>query len=178
MATKEIIWALQQIARSDAQGLMDVNTKKEFEHQFLEVLYKLCTSDNLSQVVQERAFSFACSMVLCSTELKQVLASQEFRQEVFVHVEQAFLTGFRSTDPVIREKFFDLYKPLVGSSLYGRLKYILQSQEWEQVASRFWLKQALDFLLTVLCEDEPITLSPNSAHIAPLPSHLWKQVSL
>lgn len=55
LGSKEIIWALQQIARLDAQGLVDVMTKKQFEDSFLEMLYKLCTTAELPQVLDAAA---------------------------------------------------------------------------------------------------------------------------
>lgn len=56
LGSKEIIWALQQIARLDAQGLVDVSTKKQFEDCFLEMLYKLCTTAELPPVLYAAAY--------------------------------------------------------------------------------------------------------------------------
>ena len=90
------------------------------------------------------------------------------RQEVFQKVERQFMLGLRARDPEIRKKFFSLYHESLGKTLFTRLQYIIQIQDWEALSDVFWLKQGLDFLLAVLVEDKPITLAPNSARLPPL----------
>jgi len=80
------------------------------------------------------------------------------------------LCGIRTTTPDLRKNFFQLYETSLGASLFERLRFILQTQDWEHVASRFWLKQALDYLLDFLKGDEPITFAPNSSRLVPFPS--------
>ena len=79
------------------------------------------------------------------------------------------LSGIRTTTPELRKKFFQLYQNCLGVSLFERLKFILQTQEWEHVASRFWLKQALDYLLAFLKGNEAISFSPHSSQLVPFP---------
>lgn len=94
--------------------------------------------------------------------------SLSLRHEVFQKVERQFLLGLRSKDPEIRMKFFSLYHESLGKTLFKRLQYIIQYQDWEALSDVFWLKQGLDLLLAILVEDKPITLAPNSAKIPPL----------
>lgn len=90
------------------------------------------------------------------------------RQEVFQKVERQSLLGLRAKDPEIRKKFFSLYHESLGKTLFTRLQYIIQLQDWEALSDVFWLKQGLDLLLAILVEDKPITLAPNSARVPPL----------
>ena len=94
--------------------------------------------------------------------------SLSLRQEVFQKVERQFLLGLRAKDPEMRMKFFSLYHESLGKTLFVRLQYIIQNQDWEALCDVFWLKQGLDLLLAILVEDKPITLAPNSAKIPPL----------
>lgn len=78
------------------------------------------------------------------------------------------MLGLRAKDPEIRMKFFSLYDESLGKTLFTRLQYIIQIQDWEALSDVFWLKQGLDLILSILVEDKPITLAPNSAKVLPL----------
>lgn len=80
------------------------------------------------------------------------------------------MLGLRAKDPEIRMKFFLLYHESLAKTLFSRLQFIIQIQDWEALSDVFWLKQGLDFLLAILVEDKPITLAPNSARVPPLVS--------
>lgn len=88
------------------------------------------------------------------------------RQEVFQKVERQYMLGLQSRDPEMRQKFFALYHDNISKTLFNRLQYIIQTQEWEALSDVFWLKQSLDLLLAILVEHEPITLAPNSAQVS------------
>lgn len=90
------------------------------------------------------------------------------RQEVFQKVERQFMLGLRARSPDIRMKFFLLYHESLAKTLFTRLQFIIQVQDWEALSDVFWLKQGLDLLLAILVEDKPITLAPNSARVLPL----------
>lgn len=78
------------------------------------------------------------------------------------------MLGLRAKDPEMRRKFFSLYHDSLGKTLFTRLQYIIQIQDWEALSDVFWLKQGLDLLLAILVEDKPITLAPNTARLLPL----------
>lgn len=90
------------------------------------------------------------------------------RQEVFQKVERQYLLGLRAKDPEMRMRFFSLYHESLGRTLFTRLQYIIQIQDWEALSDVFWLKQGLDLLLAILVENKSITLAPNSAKVPPL----------
>jgi len=90
------------------------------------------------------------------------------RQEVFLKVERTFMLGLRARDPEIRMKFFSLYHESLAKTLFTRLQFIIQVQDWAALSDVFWLKQGLDLLLAILVDDKPITLAPNSARVQPL----------
>lgn len=75
------------------------------------------------------------------------------------------MLGLRARDPEMRMKFFLLYHESLAKTLFARLQFIIQSQDWEALSDVFWLKQGLDLLLAILIEDKPITLAPNSARV-------------
>lgn len=139
---KLLLWTTQQISRLDATGLVEIKMKKHFDSLFLSNLYEVCTSESINGMI---------------------------RRNIFTHVEQTMLCGIRTTTPDLRRKFFALYQDSLGSTLLERLRFILDSQDWEHVSSRFWLKQALDYLLLFLNGNEYITMAPNSAQLVPFP---------
>lgn len=78
------------------------------------------------------------------------------------------MLGLRAKDPEMRKRFFKLYHEIVGKTLFSRLQFIIQTQDWEAVSDVFWLKQGLDLILAILVENEPITLAANSARVPAL----------
>lgn len=78
------------------------------------------------------------------------------------------MLGLRAKDPEMRMRFFSLYHESLGKTLFTRLQYIIQVQDWEGLSDVFWLKHGLDLLLAILVEDSPITLAPNSARLRPV----------
>ena len=78
------------------------------------------------------------------------------------------MLGLRAKDPEMRKRFFKLYHDSVGKTLFSRLQFIIQSQDWEAVSDVFWLKQGLDLILAILVENGPITLAANSARVPAL----------
>lgn len=86
-------------------------------------------------------------------------------QEVFEKVERKFLLGMRAKDPEMRMKFLSLHEDSLGRTLFIRLRYIFQIQDWEPVSDIFWLKQGLDLLFAVLVQDAPVMLAPTSGKL-------------
>jgi transformation/transcription domain-associated protein len=80
------------------------------------------------------------------------------------------MLGLRAKDPEMRKRFFKLYheSSAVGRTLFSRLQFIIQQQDWEAVSDVFWLKQGLDLILAILVENVPITLAANSARVPAL----------
>ncbi|KAF2312392.1 hypothetical protein GH714_034499 [Hevea brasiliensis] len=138
---KEIVSFLQKLSQVDKQNFQP-DALEEWNRKYLQLLYGICADSN-----------------------KYPLA---LRQEVFQKVERQFMLGLRAKDPDIRMKFFSLYHESLGKTLFTRLQYIIQVQDWEALSDVFWLKQGLDLLLAILVEDKPITLAPNSARVLPL----------
>lgn len=53
------------------------------------------------------------------------------------------MLGLRSSQADMRKKFFVQYNKVIPPSVFERLKFILCSQNWEHLASSFWLKEAI-----------------------------------
>ena len=72
-----------------------------------------------------------------------LLQGNVFKKDVFEKVERPYMLGLRSINAATRRKFFDLYNDSIPASLFERLKFILCEQDWENLSSSFWLKEAL-----------------------------------
>ncbi|XP_047310383.1 transformation/transcription domain-associated protein-like [Impatiens glandulifera] len=138
LSPKEAASLLHKLSQVDRQSFTP-GVLEEWDGQYLELLYGMCADSN--------KYPFT------------------LRQEVFQKVERQFLLGLRAKDPNMRMKFFSLYHESLGKTLFTRLQYIIQIQDWEALGDIFWLKQGLDLLLAVLVEDKTITLAPNSARV-------------
>lgn len=71
------------------------------------------------------------------------MQSEGLREETFTTIERQYMVGLRASDPVVRAKFFSLYNAAVPHSLYDRLKFILEEQDWTRVSHTFWIKHGL-----------------------------------
>lgn len=141
MTPKEVVSLLQKLSQVDKQ-IFSPGNAEEWDQKYLDLLYGLCADLNKYPL--------------------------NLRQDVFQKVERQYLLGLRAKNPEVRMKFFSLYHESLGKSLFTRLQYIIQFQDWEALSDVFWLKQGLDLLLAILVEDKPITLAPNSARIPPV----------
>ncbi|XP_072974683.1 uncharacterized protein [Typha angustifolia] len=137
---KEIVSYLQKLSLVDRRNFSPA-ALLEWDEKYLQLLYGLCA------------------------DAKHPLP---IRQEVFQKVERQFMLGLRAKNPEIRQRFFMLYHESLGKTLFARLQFIIQIQDWEAASDVFWLKQGLDLILAILVENEPITLAPNSARVPPL----------
>ncbi|CAH9105798.1 unnamed protein product [Cuscuta europaea] len=140
LTQKDVVSFIQKLSQVDKQSFS--SAVDEWDQKYLTLLYGLCADSN-----------------------KYTLS---LRQEVFQKVERQFLLGLRAKDPEMRMRFFSLYHESLGKTLFFRLQYIIQLQDWEALNDVFWLKQGLDLLLAILVEDKPITLAPNSAKVPSL----------
>ncbi|KNA06133.1 hypothetical protein SOVF_183880 [Spinacia oleracea] len=138
---KEIVSFLQKLSQVDKQNFSPCQLD-EWDKKYLEVLYGICADSNRYPL--------------------------PLRQEVFQKVERQFMLGLRAKDPETRKKYFWLYHESLGKTLFARLQFIIQIQDWDAVSDVFWLKQGLDLILALLVEDQSITLAPNTARLQPL----------
>ncbi|KAM3383848.1 hypothetical protein ACQJBY_008479 [Aegilops geniculata] len=138
---KDIVTYLQKLSVVDRKSFSS-SAQEEWDAKYLQLLYSLCGDST-----------------------KYPLAS---RQEYFHKVERQYMLGFRAKDPEMRKRFFRLYHDYVGKTLFARLQFIIQTQDWEAVSDVFWLKQGLDLILAILVENELISLASNSARLTPL----------
>ncbi|KAJ7944171.1 Transformation/transcription domain-associated protein [Quillaja saponaria] len=138
---KEIVSFLQKLSQVDKQNFSP-SIVEEWDRKFLELLYGICEDSN----------KFPLSM----------------RQEVFQKVERQYMLGLRARDPEIRNKFFSLYHETLGKTLFTRLQFIIQYQDWEALSDVFWIKQGLDLILALLVVDQPMMVASNSSRIPSL----------
>lgn len=74
--------------------------------------------------------------------------------------------GLKSNDPAIRNKFFQLFDTTVEKTLLARVNCIFTIQNWELMGNTFWIKQALDLLLSVFVENRTSSNSEFTAVIS------------
>ncbi|KAM7251269.1 hypothetical protein ACFE04_023152 [Oxalis oulophora] len=141
LTSKEVICFLQKLSQVDKQ-FFSPSALEEWDKKYLALLYGVCADSNRYPPL--------------------------LRQEAFQKVERQYMLGLRARDPEIRMNFFSLYHKSLGKTLFLRLQYIIQVQDWEPLSDIFWLKQGIDLLLGILVKDKPITMAPNSAKVLPL----------
>eukprot|EP00798_Chlamydomonas_sp_ICE-L_P011533 gene11533-34245_t len=78
-----------------------------------------------------------------------------------------FMDGCSLNNPPHKAVLFELYDTHPLHPI-PRAQFIIITHDWEAMASQYWLKKALDLLLSCLCVDEKIMLAPNSAQLPPL----------
>ena len=137
---KESLVLLQRLAQVDRLHAIPASLRQVWDREFLGFLYTLITT---------------------KTE-------NGFGDDVFTKVERPFCCGLQNADPAVRGQFFKLYSQRIPRDLFERLKYIIQTQEWEFLSNTFWLKHAVALLFDCLHMKDPVTLAYNSAHIPQL----------
>jgi transformation/transcription domain-associated protein len=86
-----------------------------------------------------------------------IYASPTFsRTELTVRLENAFLLGCRQRDPLLRQRFIDIFDRTLVRSLPARLNYLLGNQSWEYLADTYWIHQALDLCLGSVEGERPL----------------------
>ncbi|KAJ3404672.1 hypothetical protein HDU80_002517 [Chytriomyces hyalinus] len=81
------------------------------------------------------------------------------RSELTVRLERAFLTGTKSENPAIREKFSTIFNSSLEGTLFSRLNYVIGIQNWEFLSNTYWLRHALDLLLGCINSNQPMESS-------------------
>jgi len=61
-------------------------------------------------------------------------------------LEASFLAGLRSSQPVTRRSFFEVFDKSISKSIYDRLLYITCSQDWEAMGTHYWIKQCIEVI--------------------------------
>ena len=146
LTVKETVLFLQRLAPVERHGL----NVGDWNRTFLTALLQICRSKATGE------------------------AAQALRAQAFRSVEQVFLMGLQAREPKLRHSFFQLHNASLGRTLFARLKHIVDGQEWEAMASEFWLKQGTDLLFAILLDKEPINLAPTSAKLAPVWDSAWQ----
>jgi len=82
-------------------------------------------------------------------------------------LEPAFLSGLRCTQPLIREKFFQVFDSSIRRKLHERLLYIVCSQNWEAMGPHYWIKQCEELLLATAA-DTTLEIQPKDCQVPPV----------
>ncbi|KAL5037675.1 transcription-associated protein 1 [Batrachochytrium dendrobatidis] len=82
------------------------------------------------------------------TLVADIYEDPEFaRTELTVRLETAFLEGTLSPNHEMRERILRILDCSLQPTLQLRLDYVLSVQNWEPLASSFWIRHAVDILL-------------------------------
>lgn len=68
------------------------------------------------------------------------------------------MLGLQAASRENRQRFFRIYHKAIPNDLFERLKFILCVQDWEKLAGKFWLKQALVSLPACHCHGQRCAL--------------------
>ncbi|GAX77356.1 hypothetical protein CEUSTIGMA_g4802.t1 [Chlamydomonas eustigma] len=143
LSSKEGSALCQRLGSLEKTGIFEglPALRAKWEHSFLRTLKHMCSSPDVPK---------------------------ELRDEYFMKVERYILFGLRASSAEMRSDFFALYQEHIPKTLFDRFHFIFVGQDWEAMSGSFWLKQALDLVLTILRDEERIILAPNSAQVPPL----------
>ena len=92
------------------------------------------------------------------------------RSELTVRMESAFLHGTRAEDFNTSQHFMSLFDASIPRNVFTRLNYILAIQNWESLATRYWISQAIQLLYGALISTRSISRS-SSGPAFPLLDH-------
>ncbi|GFN80649.1 transformation/transcription domain-associated protein [Plakobranchus ocellatus] len=96
------------------------------------------------------------------------------RSDLTSKLENAFLAGLRCNQPQIRQKFLETMEKSIPKKVFDRLLYIMCSQNWENMGTYFWIKQALELILGVslkssnIQSSSPMNLLPSACSVISL----------
>ena len=147
---------LRWVTSGKVQNTKEIKEVVTLMSNLVKVQMKVANSAARSAQEDERGLLRLLLFLCDPAEDKSQRVNPTLRKEIFEKVERQFLIGLRSRSPSTRRAFFKLHHGTVGQSLFDRLEYIVMGQDWECLSDTFWLKQALDFLLAILVEKEPV----------------------
>ncbi|RUS77842.1 hypothetical protein EGW08_014394 [Elysia chlorotica] len=96
------------------------------------------------------------------------------RSDLTSKLENAFLAGLRCNQPHIRQKFLETMEKSIPKKVFDRLLYMMCSQNWENMGTYFWIKQALELILGVsmrtsnIQSSSPMNLLPSTCSVISL----------
>ncbi|KAI8925789.1 hypothetical protein BC831DRAFT_256646 [Entophlyctis helioformis] len=146
------------------QGIMtvlDLQGNPELHRLILDMLRKWIfeTPRDSFPTLKERASVAIKMLAVCRTEGSTIaedymnLVADVYespllaRSELTVRLETAFLEGTRSANPDLRRRFHAIMDRSLQTGFQIRLNYVLSVQNWESLASTFWIRQALELLM-------------------------------
>lgn len=82
------------------------------------------------------------------------------RTDLTSRLENSFLLGTRSKDPVLRSQFIDMLDSSLPKDVHGRLQYLLSTQSWDFLANGYWMPLATDLLFGCIQPDQDSMILP------------------
>lgn len=89
------------------------------------------------------------------------------RTELTVRLEHAFLIGTRAQDVGMRNRFMAIFDKSLTRSASSRLLYVLNAQNWETLATSFWLSQATQLVVGAAEMGTPAQLHADDFLVVP-----------
>ncbi|CRK92144.1 CLUMA_CG005737, isoform A [Clunio marinus] len=109
---------------------------------------KILLLQKLTHHIESR-FSSEASLNILFLELILMIYSDPMLNTIDLtsKLDQAFLSGLRSSQSDIRQKFFKFFDKTVERNLYDRLLYILSTKAWDSIGNHYWIKQCIELLI-------------------------------
>ncbi|KAJ3022967.1 hypothetical protein HKX48_004725 [Thoreauomyces humboldtii] len=148
--------------------LMDFSTDPDLLRTILSMIRHWVIGGAESFPTPREKSNLLARMMVCSEKDQALLeeyldlvaviySTPAFAQsELTVKLEQAFLLGTKNINPVVRRRFADIFDRSIPRSLSVRLGYVLGVQNWDNLATSFWPRQALDLLLGCAVSSTPL----------------------
>lgn len=91
--------------------------------------------------------------------------------EITARMEQPFLVGTKTQDPLIRKKFMSILQNSLEEDIKERLYYIIRDQNWEFIADYPWLNQGIQLLYGSFDKDYILEPRKNNLFFPPALLH-------
>ena len=161
---------LQLIEKSMDVELLTEVTKKLVSPWVLNNSPIMSTKEKVTFLVKMTRFDQSPNSVLHNSFLElmyHIYSDSSIPKSDLQALEGGFIIGLRCKDSTLRNNFFQLFHQSLPTNIMERLLYIFTIQNWETMGTYFWIKQALDLLLSLV--------SNNSGIIVEFPTMLSKE---
>ena len=121
----------------------------------VHILLKMITFDRISGHGSQELMNSYLTIIL---RIFGGAGEQDKRPELIPKLERAFMLGLKSIDSPLRKRFFYIYDTSVDRSLTLRLNYVIAKQDWEYLSDAFWIKYAVELVLSAVSKTDHIPI--------------------
>jgi transformation/transcription domain-associated protein len=156
---------LHLIEKSMDVELLTEVTKKLVSPWVLNNSPIMSTKEKVNFLVKMTRFDQSPNSVLHNSFLElmyHIYSDPTIQKSELQSLEGGFIIGLRCKDSTLRNNFFQLFHQSLPTNIMERLLYIFTIQNWESMGVYFWIKQALDLLLSLVSNNSGVIVEfPN-----------------